>query len=134
MEQKYVICPWCQQVMYPIQQVCEDGVIRSGSAQLRNYYYECDCGAQSPEVYTVCTHEEAVSAIEKLVNIRIQDVDNEYHTYLVLYMFQDRNVRVSTDTFVSCSTGAQLAEDAKIYLRDKLGSDNVAVWNICKLD
>ena len=59
MLQQDIICPWCHQIMYPIQQVVEDGHIRYGQEQLRNYYYECDCGAQSPEVYEVCTHEEA---------------------------------------------------------------------------
>lgn len=134
MEQKYVICPWCQQVMYPIQQVIESAMNHSGTEKLRNYYYECDCGARSPEVYGIYTHEEAVNAIERLVNFRSPYMNNEHHTYLVLYIGHDRSAKVATDTFVSCSTGAQLVEDAKAYLRDKLGYDNIGVWNICKLD
>ena len=131
MEQKYVICPWCQQVMYPIQQVIEDGMIRRGPEQLRNYYYECECGAESPAVYKVCTHEEAESELADLLNI---DTSLQSHTYLVLYSGHDRSTKVATDTFSSCSTGEQLVEDAKTYLRNKLGYDNLAVWNICKLD
>lgn len=61
-------------------------------------------------------------------------INNECHTYLVLYIGHDRSAKIATDTFVSCSTGAQLAEDAKAYLSDKLGYNNIAVWNICKLD
>ena len=129
-----VICPWCHHLMYPIQQVVEDGMIRRGQEQLRNYYYECECGAQSSEIYGVYTHEEAENALLDLLNVDVLHLNNEYHTYLMLYMAQQKNLKISTDTFTTCSTGAQLIEDAKTYLKNKLGNDNFAVWNICKLD
>lgn len=128
MLQQNIICPWCHQPMYLIEQVVEDGMIRYGQEQLRNYYYECDCGAQTPEVYELCTHEEAERMLEDLLGV------SEHHTYLLLYIRQDKNIKVVTDTFTTCSTGVQLVEDATAYLKNKLGTDNLCVWNICKLD
>ena len=52
---------------------CDDNVIRRGPKQLRDYHYECDCcGSQSPEVYTVCTHEWAEKRLAELCGIEVQ--------------------------------------------------------------
>ena len=70
---KYIECPWCHSPMKLVEYECEDGVIRRGKEQLRNYYYECDgCGAQSPEVYDVCTHEWAENRLAELCKLRCQ--------------------------------------------------------------
>ena len=68
---KHIECPWCHSPMELVECECEDGVIRRGTEQLRNYYYECDCcGAQSPEVYYVCTHEWAENRLAELCKLR----------------------------------------------------------------
>ena len=63
-------CRWCHSPMYLIEQVCEDGMIRRGPEQLRDYYYDCNvCGAESPHVYFVCTHEWAEARLAELCDI-----------------------------------------------------------------
>lgn len=73
---KYLECPWCHSPMTLVAMECEDGHIRRGPEQLRDYYYECDCcGAQSPNVYTVCTSEWAEHRLAELCGIEVQRND-----------------------------------------------------------
>lgn len=132
MDQKHVICPWCKQVMYPIQQVIEDDMIRRRPEQLRNYYYECECGAESPAVYKVCTHEEAENELAALLNI---DTSLQYHTYLVAYMSNvDGSTMYGHAVFSTESTGALLFDDAYAEARHLAGRESIIILNICKLD
>ena len=67
---KYIHCKWCGSPMHLVEQVCEDDTIRKGEEQLRDYYYDCNgCGAQSPNVYMVCTHEWAEYRLAVMCNI-----------------------------------------------------------------
>ena len=128
MLQQNVICPWCQRAMYPIQQVIEDGMIRRGPEQLRNYYYECECGAESPVVYKVCTHEEAENELADLLNI-------DTSTYLVVYMSNvDGGTMYGHAVFSTESTGALLFDDAYAEARRLAGRESIIILNICKLD
>lgn len=68
---KFLECPWCHSPMYLIEYECEDGVVRRGDEKLRDYYYACDvCGAQSPNVYCVCTHQWAEEQLRELCRPR----------------------------------------------------------------
>lgn len=68
---KHIECVWCHSPMELYEVECEDGVIRSDEERLRNYFYGCDvCGAQSPEVYCVCTHEWAENRLADLCKLR----------------------------------------------------------------
>lgn len=68
---KFIECPWCHSPMQLHEIECDDGVIRRREEQLRDYYYECDvCGAQSPNVYEVCTHEYAENRLMELCKLR----------------------------------------------------------------
>ena len=69
---KYLECKWCHSPMVLMEIECEDGHIRRGPEQLRDYSYECDCcGATSPEVYAVCTHEWAERRLAELCGIEV---------------------------------------------------------------
>jgi hypothetical protein len=58
--------------MYLVTMECEDGHIRRGPEQLRDYYYCCDyCGAQSPNVYEACTEEWAEQRLAELCGIEV---------------------------------------------------------------
>lgn len=68
---KYIECPWCHSPMKLNAIECEDSVIRRGEERLYDYYYECDvCGAQSPNVYEVCTREWAENRLAELCKLR----------------------------------------------------------------
>ena len=70
---RYLECPWCHTPMVLMEIECDDAVIRRGPEQLRDYHYECCiCGAQSPEVYDVCTHEQAEARLAMLCGIEVQ--------------------------------------------------------------
>lgn len=74
---KTIECPWCHSPMKLYESECEDGVIRRGPEQLRDYRYECDCcGATSPNVYEVCTHEWAEWRLGFMCNIKGIDANN----------------------------------------------------------
>lgn len=69
---RYLECPWCHSPMVLMEIECDDNCVRSDQKQLRNYHYECDCcGAQSPEVYTVCTHGWAEKRLAQLCGIEV---------------------------------------------------------------
>ena len=69
---KYLECPWCHMPMYLVAMEFDDGYIRRGTERLRDYYYCCDCcGAQSPNVYEVCTDEWAEKRLAELCGIEV---------------------------------------------------------------
>ena len=75
---KYLQCPWCKTPMHLIESEPDDGHIRRGPERLRDYYYDCECcGAQSPNVYMVCTHEWAEARLAELCNITMEEEVHE---------------------------------------------------------
>lgn len=67
---RYLKCPWCCSPMALMEIEWDDNYIRRDQERLRDYHYECGCcGAQSPEVYTVCTHEWAEKRLAELCGI-----------------------------------------------------------------
>ncbi len=67
---KYITCPWCKSPMHLILAEYEDGHIRTGDEQLRDYYYDCGtCGAESPHAYCVGTEEYAEKRLAEMCNI-----------------------------------------------------------------
>jgi len=68
---KFIECPWCHSPMELHEIECDDGMIRRGDKRLRDYYYDCDvCWAHSPNVYEVCTHEQAEKRLRELCRLR----------------------------------------------------------------